>query len=112
MRIGTRLTRNPLYLAFAAERAQTSPRFTLHDRIEDVDSHQIRTLFEIAESIDGQYIVAMLEEKACLADRELASTCSILRLSRSDRFLRIEQGTDAPDESDVQRSRGTTFGSS
>ncbi len=79
------------YLAFVAEVRPETPRFTLHDRVEDVDSHQLATLFEIADALDGQYIVALLREKAAMAGDRFVNECVILSLSQDDRFFRIEQ---------------------
>jgi hypothetical protein len=39
------------------------PRFVLHDSTEDVSINQIKTLFEISNSLDGQYIVTSLKDK-------------------------------------------------
>lgn len=66
-----------------------SARFTLHDRIEDVAINQLKTLFAIADSIDGQYIVAALSDRLEAMDQEWVRERVVLELSQGDKFFRL-----------------------
>ncbi|MGL4548021.1 hypothetical protein, partial [Eubacterium aggregans] len=39
------------------------PDFIIHDRMETAHQNQMKTIFEIASSLDGQYILPILKEK-------------------------------------------------
>ena len=78
------------YLKFLENMRAQSVRFTLHDRLEDVHSNQLRTLFNISEDIDGQYIVAVLKDKVRELDTNFLDRCTILSLSQTDRFFKLD----------------------
>lgn len=78
------------YLKYVADKKIQMPFFVLHDQIEVIHENQIRTLFEIANSIDGQYIVAVLRDKLRKIDSSIIKENEILRLSQGDKLFRIE----------------------
>lgn len=45
------------FLEFLNKYKSGMPRFILHDHLEEVHTNQLKTLFEIANSIHGQYIM-------------------------------------------------------
>lgn len=77
------------YLEFLNKYKSNMPRFVLHDHLEEVHTNQLKTLFEIANSIDGQYVVAILQDRIENIDQNLIDSCKILTLSENDKFFRI-----------------------
>jgi len=65
------------------------PRFIFHDSIEDIHKNQIETLFSTANSLEGQYIVSMLEDKITFLGSDFIKENSVIRLSPSDRFFKF-----------------------
>ncbi|MBU9853033.1 DUF2326 domain-containing protein, partial [Rahnella aceris] len=76
------------YLALQEEIGSKSLRFVAHDGIEAIHKNQIRILFDIASSIDGQYILAILSDKLSDIDQEFISENTILELSEDDKFFK------------------------
>ena len=56
------------YLSFQEEISSRFIRFVAHDGIEAIHQNQIKTLFDIAATIDGQYIIAILKDKLASID--------------------------------------------
>jgi len=77
------------YLKFSQETKMKSPYFVLHDQIESVFENQIETLFDVSNSIDGQFIVAVLSDKLHTLKKEKIEENCILKLSQKDRFFKI-----------------------
>ena len=77
------------YLKTQSELHAETVRFTLHDRLETISKNQLQTLFEIAEEIDGQFLVCVLADKLVSLDSALIDKATILKLSQSDKFFRI-----------------------
>ena len=75
------------YLALQAEIKSKSVRFVAHDGIEAIHANQIRVLFDIASSIDGQYILAILSDKLSSIEQDFITEHTILELSEEDKFL-------------------------
>lgn len=77
------------YLEFLARQHAKFVRFTLHDRVEDVAINQLKTLFDIADGIEGQYVVAVLRDKVESLGAEWLDGRTILNLSQGDKFFRL-----------------------
>lgn len=78
------------YIEFVNSAHIKRPTFVIHDSIEDVDVNQVFDIFQKANQLDGQYIVALLSDK--LTDprfRSLKEESIILELSDSDKFFRM-----------------------
>lgn len=78
------------YIQFVKSTQIKRPSFVIHDSIEDVDVNQIFDIFQKANQLNGQYIVALLSDK--LTDprfNALKENSIILELSESDKFFRI-----------------------
>lgn len=78
------------YIRFVKYTGIKRPSFVIHDSIEDVDVNQVFDIFQQAEHMDGQYIVALLSDK--ISDprfESLKKESIILELSESDKFFRI-----------------------
>ncbi|GEN12317.1 Uncharacterized protein YydD, contains DUF2326 domain [Myxococcus fulvus] len=78
------------YLKMQSELRAETARFTLHDRLETISGNQLQTLFEVADQIDGQFLVCVLADKLTLVDPGLIERATVLKLSQSDKFFRIQ----------------------
>ncbi|KFX03067.1 hypothetical protein KP22_16805 [Pectobacterium betavasculorum] len=76
------------YLALQAEINSKSVRFVAHDGIEAIHPNQIRVLFDIASSIDGQYILAILSDKLSSIEKSFIKEHTILELSEDNKFFK------------------------
>ncbi|HHF7348581.1 TPA: DUF2326 domain-containing protein [Legionella feeleii] len=77
------------YLKYSEISDFNLPQFVLHDQLETVFENQIGTLFELANSIKGQFVVAVLSDKLKNIDPKTINENCILRLSQSDKFFKI-----------------------
>lgn len=78
------------YIQFVKAANIKRPSFVVHDSIEDVDVNQVFDIFQRAEHLDGQYIVALLSDKLVDPRFDLLKKRSIvLELSESDKFFKI-----------------------
>ncbi len=77
------------YLEFLSKFAANTIRFALHDKLEEIHVNQLKTMFEIANGVDGQYIVAILKDKIEGFDLSLVESNTILTLSQNDKFLKL-----------------------
>lgn len=77
------------YASYLAEISRKGPRFVIHDDIESIHINQIRTLFQIANEIDGQYVVAVLQERIQALGVDFIEANRVLKLSSQDRFFRL-----------------------
>lgn len=78
------------YIQFVTSTHIKRPSFVIHDSIEDVDVNQVFDIFQKADHLEGQYIVALLSDK--LVDPRfdiLKKDSVILELSEGDKFFRI-----------------------
>lgn len=75
------------YLRYRQEKEARTIRFTLQDEVELIDAKQLKVLFEIAQSIDGQYVIPVLKDRLASVDFPDAESCVVLRLSQESRFF-------------------------
>lgn len=78
------------YIMFVNEVRIKRPTFVVHDSIEDVDVNQVFDIFQAANKLNGQYIVAVLSDK--ISDERFSvfkRDSVILELSESDKFFKI-----------------------
>lgn len=61
-----------------------------HDRLELISINQIKTLFDIANTLNGQYIVPILKDKLSSLDKDFIERNTILSLSQEDKLFRLE----------------------
>lgn len=76
------------YLSLQEEVESKTIRFVAHDGIEAIHPNQIRTLFDIASSINGQYILAILSDKLSSIDKNFITKNTVLELSENDKFFK------------------------
>lgn len=77
------------YLQYTEEKSIDVPYFVLHDQLETVFENQIDTLFELANSRKGQFVVAVLSDKLHLIDKEKISNNCIIKLSQNDKLFKL-----------------------
>lgn len=78
------------YIKFVNSTGIKRPSFVIHDSIEDVDVNQVFDIFQQAQHLDGQYIIALLSDKISDPRFEaLKKESIILELSESDKFFKI-----------------------
>jgi len=78
------------YIEFIKEVKLKRPAFVVHDSIEDVDVNQVYDIFQKADQLNGQYIIALLSDK--ISDPQFSkfkSESIILELSENDKFFKI-----------------------
>ncbi|AHI07288.1 hypothetical protein BDW_13940 [Bdellovibrio bacteriovorus W] len=77
------------YLKYSQESELRLPLFVVHDQLETVFETQIGTLFDLANSVSGQFIVAVLSDKLHLMDPKVVEANTILTLSQNDKLFKI-----------------------
>ncbi|MEW6926005.1 DUF2326 domain-containing protein [Trueperella pyogenes] len=85
------------YQQFAIANHLRTPRFVVHDVIENVEGEDLRTIINAANSIDAQYIVAVLKEKldsSNITDDE-QQELQILQLADNDKLFEGKSVDDA-----------------
>ena len=65
------------------------PQFVIHDKMENTHIHQLRTIFEICDSIEGQYIMPILRERIDKIDAEYIEKAKVLELSSTNKFFKV-----------------------
>jgi len=65
------------------------PYFVLHDQLETVYENQVKTLFNLANSLEGQFVVAVLSDKLHNIDASEINANCILCLSQADKLFKI-----------------------
>lgn len=97
------------YQQFAIAKRVFTPRFVVHDVIENVEGDDLRTIIEVANGIDAQYIVAVLKEKldsSHITEDEQASL-RILQLAEDDKLFEGTSVDEAELSSRTLENSGT-----
>ncbi|WP_139827186.1 DUF2326 domain-containing protein [Arenibacter troitsensis] len=79
------------YIKFCDENHIVAPKFVLHDSTEDVSINQLMIINELANEIDGQYIVAVLRDKFSgdIEQINIIEDNKIIELSQDDKLFRF-----------------------
>ncbi|OME44123.1 DUF2326 domain-containing protein [Paenibacillus odorifer] len=77
------------YIKFAEEMSIVSPKFVIHDKLENTHINQLRTIFELSRDINGQYIVPILRERVDKIESALIEECKVLELSKDEKFFKV-----------------------
>ena len=77
------------YLKYAEKKKWPVPYFVLHDQLETVFENQIKTLFEMANQVNGQFVVSVLSDKLNKIDKQEVEKSTILKLSQNDKLFKI-----------------------
>ena len=57
--------------------------------MENTHINQLKTIFQICNEIDGQYIIPILRERIDKIDQDYIDKAKILELSTDDKFFKI-----------------------
>lgn len=77
------------YLSTLEEKRAKTLRFVAHDGIEAIHANQIKSLFDIASGINGQYILAILQDKLTSVDPTFIEDNVVLELSMDNKFFKL-----------------------
>lgn len=77
------------YLKYLEKKMAGTCRFQLNDRLEEVSINQLATAFKIANEIDGQFVVAILQDKISSLGEDFIHENEVSRLSEKDKFFRL-----------------------
>lgn len=77
------------YMQYSIDAHMKVPRFVIHDKMENTHIHQLRTIFEICDSIEGQYIMPILRERIDKIDEEYVEKAKVLELSSTNKFFKV-----------------------
>lgn len=78
------------YITYLNEITLNYPKFVMHDSLEDISINQIHTLFDLANTIKGQYVVSILKEKLKFLGEDFIERNRILSLSKNEKLFRID----------------------
>ncbi len=74
---------------YANEMEIKSPKFVIHDKLENTHINQLKTIFDLCNDINGQYIIPILRERVDKVDKELIDKAKVLELSTDNKFFKI-----------------------
>ena len=77
------------YMQYGIQMGLHVPQFVIHDKMENTHINQIKTIFKISNSIEGQYIMPILRERIDKVDQNLIEEAKVLELSEEDKFFKI-----------------------
>lgn len=77
------------YLKYAEAKKITVPQFVIHDKLENTHINQLKSIIEICQNIDGQYIIPILRERIDKVDVKYIEDSQVLQLSSEDKFFRV-----------------------
>lgn len=78
------------YYSFAQKMGISCPKFIVHDKMEATDKKQLEGIFNIAEEIEAQLIIPILNEKVSFLTEEQREEHIVMELSNSDKFFKIK----------------------
>ena len=77
------------YMQYAITMKIKAPQFVIHDKMENTHINQLKTIFQISQNIDGQYIMPILRERIDKVDEVYVDKSKVLELSESNKFFNI-----------------------
>lgn len=77
------------YISYTKKIHITSPKFVIHDKLENTHINQLKTIFELCQKIDGQFITPILRERVDKVDADLIERSKVLELSTNDKLFKI-----------------------
>ena len=77
------------YMQYSIKMGMNVPQFVIHDKMENTHINQLKTIFQICNEIDGQYIIPILRERIDKIEQDCIDKAKILELSTDDKFFRI-----------------------
>ncbi len=79
------------YIKFCESMGIKSPKFVLHDSTEDVSINQLMIINEIANNVDGQYVLSILSDKFSgnKESIEVIDFNKVVELSQADKLFKF-----------------------
>lgn len=77
------------YLKYIKTQKLHYPEFVIHDKLESTHINQLKTIFEICQDIEGQYILPILRERIDKVDDEAVEAAMVLELSEEYKFFGV-----------------------
>ncbi len=77
------------YLNFLEKKEANICRFQINDRLEEVHLNQLKRAFEIANNIDGQFIVPILRDRIEALGKDYIQENKIITLSQEQKFFKL-----------------------
>ena len=77
------------YMQYSIKMGIDAPRFVIHDKMENTHINQLKTIFNICNTIDGQYIIPILRERIDKIDQKYIEKSKKLELSSNNKFFKI-----------------------
>lgn len=77
------------YLKFAEEKCIPGPQFIVHDKLENTHINQLKSIIEICQEIDGQYIFPILRERIDKVETSYIDVSKVLELSEEEKFFKV-----------------------
>ncbi len=77
------------FISYFNELGLDFPKFAIHDKLEIIHQNQILSTFEIADSINGQFIVSVLHERISFLGTDYIQEKRILELTQEEKFFKI-----------------------
>lgn len=65
------------------------PRFIVHDKMEIIHKNQIQKIFEIADTLNGQFIISVLKERIIFLGEKYVKERTIVELSEKEKFFKF-----------------------
>jgi len=77
------------YMQYAITMKIKAPQFVIHDKMENTHINQLKTIFQITQNINGQYIIPILRERIDKVDEIYVEKAKVLELSENNKFFNI-----------------------
>lgn len=77
------------YMQYSIDAGIQVPYFVIHDKMENTHINQLRTIFEICDDIEGQYIIPILRERIDKIDTKYIEKTKVLELSSTNKFFGV-----------------------
>lgn len=77
------------YMQYTIAMKIQTPKFVIHDKMENTHINQLKTIFQISQNINGQYIIPILRERIDKVDEQYVDKAKVLELSESNKFFNI-----------------------
>lgn len=77
------------YMQYGIDAGIPVPQFVIHDKMENTHINQLKTIFEICDGIQGQYIIPILRERIDKIDDKYIEKAKVLELSSTNKFFGV-----------------------
>lgn len=77
------------YMKYSQEIGISAPQFVIHDKLENTHINQLKTIVDICQDIDGQYIIPILRERIDKIETKYIESAKVLELSSDKKFFKV-----------------------